>query len=135
MIYYTALLVASNILAVLTIRFPENFNESKYIASSTFALSVMWLGFISGYFASDVINQTAVIAFTVQMSALAVLICLFGPRVFLMIFLPSRNVKTLSVTGGVTPKALSTPRNSTAIPGLQRNGDNKKEKLSQEDYM
>ena len=134
MIYYTALLVASNILAVLTIRFPENFNESKYIASSTFALSVMWLGFISGYFASDVINQTAVIAFTVQMSAFAVLICLFGPRIFLMIFLPSRNVKTLSVTGGVAPKALSTPRNSMAIPALQRNGDNK-EKLSQEDYM
>ena len=134
MIYYTALLVASNILAVLTIRFPENFNESKYIASSTFALSVMWLGFISGYFASDVINQTAVIAFTVQMSALAVLICLFGPRVFLMIFLPSRNVKTLSVTGGVAPNALSVPKNSTAIPVLQRNGD-KKEKLSQEDFM
>ena len=121
MLYFTALLIASNVLAILTIRFPENFNESKYVASATFALGVLWLGFISGYFASDVINQTAIISFTVQVSALAVLVCLFGPRVFLMIFLPGKNVVTMPVTD---PMPLSGPRASAGVIVPHKNGTN-----------
>ena len=37
MVYFTALTIASNALAIMTIQFPQNFNESKYVAFSTFA--------------------------------------------------------------------------------------------------
>ena len=90
MVYFTALTIASNALAILTIKFPQNFNESKYVAFSTFALTLMWiLVFIPSYIATaEITIQTAVTLLTIQLSALAVLSCLFGPRVFIMIVWP-----------------------------------------------
>jgi metabotropic glutamate receptor 2/3/metabotropic glutamate receptor 6/7/8 len=100
MIYYTLLVIASNVLAVLTIRFPENFNESKYVAFATFAAGLVWIACVFTYFATrDAPEfQTAVISFTIQMIGLGVLICLFGPRVFIMIVWPSKNVITTATT-------------------------------------
>ena len=51
MLYLSALLIVSNGLAILTIRFPENFNESRYVAFSTFALGLTWIAFILTYVA------------------------------------------------------------------------------------
>ena len=96
MVYFTALTIASNALAIVTIQFPQNFNESKYVAFSTFALTLMWiLAFIPSYIATaNTTIQTAVTLLTIQLSALAVLSCLFGPRVFIMIVWPKQNVQT-----------------------------------------
>ena len=90
MIYYSVLIIASNALAILTIRFPQNFNESKYVAFSTFALGLMWIAFVFTYLNTSHKFQTAVISFTIQMSALAVLLCLFAPRIFILLFLQKR---------------------------------------------
>ena len=92
MIYYTALLIASNALAILTIRFPANFNEVKYVAFSTFSLGLIWLAFIPTFFTTQNEFQAGVLSFTIQMSALAVLACMFVPRIFIMIVFPSKNV-------------------------------------------
>ena len=92
MLYFSALLIASNALAVLTIRCPANFNESKYVSFSTFSLGLMWFLFILSYIATDKSTiQTAVVSSTIQLSALAVLCCLFGPRVFIMIYWSKQN--------------------------------------------
>ena len=92
MVYYSILLIASNALAILTIRFPQNFNESKYVAFSTFSLGLMWIAFIFTYLNTADKFQTAVISFTIQMSAMSVLLCLFAPRVFIVLFLSKRKV-------------------------------------------
>ena len=86
MVYYSILLIASNALAVLTIKFPQNFNESKHVAFSTFALALMWIAFVFTYLNTADKFQTAVIAFTIQMSAMAVLLRLFAPRIFIALF-------------------------------------------------
>ena len=96
MLYLSVLMIASNALAILTIRFPQNFNESKYVAFSTFAMGLVWIAFIITYFATDAQFQSAVISLAIQLSALAVLVCLFCPRVFIMIVWPSQNVKSAS---------------------------------------
>ena len=96
MVYFTAVIIASNALAILTIKFPQNFKESKYVAFTTFALTLIWtLVFIPSYAASTANSNTqrAVISFTIQLSALAVLSCLFGPRVLIMMIWPKRNVR------------------------------------------
>ena len=106
MLYFSALLIASNALAVLTIRFPANFNESRYVSFSTFSLGIMWFLFILSYIATDDSTiQTAVISSTIQLSALAVLGCLFGPRVFIMIFWPQQNVPGTATVTSVQPTA------------------------------
>ena len=96
MLYLSALMIVSNALAILTIRFPQNFNESRYVAFSTFSLGLTWIAFIITYFATETQFQSAVISLAIQLSALAVLVCLFGPRVFIMIVWPSQNVKSAS---------------------------------------
>ena len=87
MLYNTVLLIACNALALLTIKFPENFNEVRYVAFSTFSLGLIWIAFVLTYFTTNNENQIAVISFALQLSALAVLVCMFGPRMFIVIFL------------------------------------------------
>ena len=105
MLYLSALLIVSNGLAILTIRFPQNFNESRYVAFSTFALGLTWTAFILTYVATEAKYQSAVISLAIQLSALAVLVCLFGPRVFIMIVWPSQNVITATTTSPSVPKS------------------------------
>ena len=107
MLYLSALMIASNGLAILTIRFPQNFNESRYVAFSTFSLGLIWIAFIITYFATDAQFQSAVISLAIQLSALAVLVCLFGPRVFIMIVWPSQNVKIASTAAKSMPTSLA----------------------------
>lgn len=90
-LYDTAIIIACNALAIVTIRFPDNFNEAKYVAFSTFALGLIWLAFIPTYFATSNEARTAVVSFALNMSALAVLMCMFGPRLLVIIVCPERN--------------------------------------------
>ena len=111
MLYFSALMIASNGLAVLTIRFPQNFNESKYVAFSTFSPGIIWIAFIITYLTTDAQFQPAVISLAIKLSALAVLVCLFGPRIFIMIFWPDRNVLTTTTVtpSGPTNKSFNIP--------------------------
>ena len=52
----------------------------------------MWIAFIFTYFNTADKFQTAVVSFTIQMSAMAMLLCLFAPRVFNVLFLSKRKV-------------------------------------------
>ena len=103
LLYYTTLMITSNALAILTIRFPQNFNESKYIAFSTFSLGLIWLAFLFLFGILGTELHVALVSLAIQLSALAVLVCVFGPRAFIMIVWPSRNVITSSATNATTP--------------------------------
>ena len=95
MLFYSILLIASNALAMLTIRFPANFNEVRYVAFTTFSIGLIWITFIIAYFATENEFQTAVISFAIQMSAFAVLVCMFVSRIFIIIFLPHNETKQI----------------------------------------
>ena len=95
-LYDTVLVLACNVLAILTIRFPNNFNEARYVSFSTFAVGLIWVSFLLTYATTERILQTAAISFALNLSAFAVLGCLFGPRIFIIIFLPDRNTEELS---------------------------------------
>ena len=84
-LYDTILIILNNVLAIFTIRFPENFNEARHVSFSTFAIGVVWLGFIPSYFATQIEYRAGVVGFAVLMSAFAVLLCLFVPRVIVAI--------------------------------------------------
>ena len=87
-LFYSLLLIATNILAIMTIRFPENFNEARYVAFATFSTFLIWVGFLQTYFAVDDSYRVAVLCFAIQLSSLAVLFCLFVPRIFIVIIRP-----------------------------------------------
>ena len=82
-VYDTALVVLNNVLAVITIRFPENFNEARHVAFSTIAFGVVWLVYVPSYFSTPAEFRAGVTAFAVITTAFAVLLCLFGPRIIM----------------------------------------------------
>ena len=105
---YSALLIATNILAILTIRFPENFNEARYVAFATFSIFLIWIGFLQTYFAVDSTYRVAVLCFAIQLTSLAVLFCLFVPRIFIMVVNPY-------IEKSETPTAIS-----SSVAAMQR---------------
>ena len=119
LLYYTTLMITSNALAILTIRFPQNFNESKYIAFSTFSLGLIWLAFLFLFGILGTELHVALVSLAIQLSALAVLVCVFGPRAFIMIVWPSRNAITSSATNATTP-SVTTGLQMTKIPTEHR---------------
>ena len=126
MFYYTVLLIASNTLAMLTIQFPANFNEVRYVAFSTFFIGIIWIAFVVIFFAIQGNRevQTAIISFAIQMSALAVLICMFGSRIFIMIVWPSKNV-----SGGMNTQEHTMVPFSTILSTVRGSARSKKSVL------
>ena len=87
-VYETALVVTSAVLATLSFKSPSNFNEAKSICCAAFGLLIIWICFFPTYFAlqNQQELQNAAIAGTVNLTAYVVLLCLFGPRMFIILY-------------------------------------------------
>ena len=95
-LYESAIIIASTILGVISFKYPANFNEAKFVSFCTFALLVFWLTFalIPTYFTaqSNQELQSAATSLAVTLSAFAVLVCLFGRQVFILVFHRKHNI-------------------------------------------
>ena len=115
LVYETAIIAITTILGVISFRYPDNFNEAKHVSLCTFALAVIWVAFIPSYFVTATLQefQNATISLAVIMSASAVLFCIFGPRLYVVIFNRERNTKQFSRINTTTRSA-----SSTSLPTL-----------------
>ena len=86
--YESVILAASTVLGVLSFKYPANFNEAKYVSFCTFAVVVIWVALIVTYFAMQSMRefQSAVVALGIIMTAFAVLLTIFGRKVFIVVF-------------------------------------------------
>ena len=77
----------------MTISFPANFNEAKYVAFATFSRLDLVLFFVIAFIANiDSLYKGAALSTAIQVSQMAVLVCLFCPRIVIMILWPAKNV-------------------------------------------
>lgn len=114
--YETGLIIACTILGIMSFKYPDNFNEAKHITFCTFALLVIWLGFIPSYFAIQQTQefQNAVISMAIILSAFVVLVCIFGPKLFIILFHSKLNEEDpTSYHGTNTPTSPKNPPTST----------------------
>ena len=111
-LYFSIMIIVSNALAMLTIRFPANFKEVRYVAFSTFSVGIIWIAFIVMYVSTTGQFQTATILLAIQTSGFAVLICMFGHRIFIMILKPQKNIPT------------QTTLVTSAVPRIDRRASN-----------
>ena len=126
LVYLSALVIANNVLALLTIRFPSNFKEAMHISFSTFAIGLIWIVFIPTYFATTNKFRIAVISSAAQLTGLAVLFCLFGPRLYLTVVhlkgqtkpATSDKVLSVSVSAGLPTSDSSTNKRSQPPDGI-----------------
>ncbi|XP_028173175.1 metabotropic glutamate receptor 2-like isoform X1 [Ostrinia furnacalis] len=93
--YPVVLIVVCTVYAVLTRKIPEAFNESKHIGFTMYTTCVIWLAFVPLYFgtASHVPLRVTSMAVTISLSASVTLICLFSPKLYIIIVRPERNVR------------------------------------------
>lgn len=121
--YETIIIVVATILGGLSFKYPANFNEAKYIAFCMFAILVIWIAFIITYIATRSMQefQNIAVSLAVVMSGFAVLICIFGPKLYIVLFQPHRNTTDSFTKHSSTDLVLTTIApgpTSTATTGL-----------------
>ncbi len=85
--YSFVILILSTYNAFLARKVPENFNEARYINATLYALCIIWLAFVTIYFATIGLGeqyQAICLMFAIILSASATLICIFIPRLILL---------------------------------------------------
>ncbi|CAK8694121.1 unnamed protein product [Clavelina lepadiformis] len=93
MVYPLLLVIACALLATVNRKVPTGFNETFYIGFAMYSTCVIWLAFVA-IFATNESNiplKVATFSISLNLSAIVLIVSLFGYRCYVMVFKPESN--------------------------------------------
>ncbi|CAH0562056.1 unnamed protein product [Brassicogethes aeneus] len=123
-LYNMVLITTCTVYAVKTRKIPENFNESKFIGFTMYTTCIIWLAFIPIYFGTGNSYETQITTLCVatSMNATVALVCLYSPKVYIIVLHPDKNVRKLTMNSAAYKKYNSGPA-STYSASTQKGAD------------
>ena len=85
--------VVCTILAVKGRKLPKNFNEVRHIGLSMFTFNIVWVVFMCAQYGASLEYDVKINCFAMIISSLMILVLLFGPKVFVLLFRSHLNKK------------------------------------------